>query len=75
MKIIIFLIFLFILSNCSINQDSKFWTENSIKKNVENNKLLLNLKKSNDFTSMTFDEYKIYVEDYAKSSNYPNINK
>tara|TARA_Y100000741_G_scaffold32815_1_gene23259 strand:+ start:66 stop:293 length:228 start_codon:yes stop_codon:yes gene_type:complete len=75
MRVIIFLFFLFILSNCSINQDSKFWTENSIKKNVDNNKLLLNLKKSNDFTSMTFDEYKIYVEDYAKSSNYPNINK
>ena len=75
MRVIIFLFFLFILSNCSINQDSKFWTENSIKKNVENNKLLLNLKKSSDFTSMTFDEYKIYVEDYAKSSNYPNINK
>ena len=75
MRIIIFLFFFFIFSNCSINQDSKFWTENSIKKNVENNKLLLNLKKSNDFTSMTFDEYKIYVEDYAKSSNYPNINK
>jgi hypothetical protein len=75
MKIIISLTFLILLSNCSLNNDSEFWTENTTKKNVENNKLLLILNKSNDFTSMSFDEYKIYVEDYLKSSNYPDINK
>ena len=75
MRIIISLTFLILLSNCSLNNDSEFWTENTTKKNVENNKLLLILNKSNDFTSMSFDEYKIYVEDYLKSSNYPDINK
>jgi hypothetical protein len=75
MKIIISLIFIILLSNCSLNNDSEFWTEKTIKKNDENNKLLLILNKSNDFTSMSFDEYKIYVEDYLKSSNYPDINK
>ena len=45
------------------------------KKNYENSELLLILNKSNDITSMSFDEYKIYVEDYLKSSNYPDINK
>ena len=75
MKIIIQLIFLILLTNCSLNNDSEFWTEKSIKKNDENNKLLLILNKSNDIKSMSFDEYKIYVEDYLKSSNYPDINK
>ena len=75
MRIIISLTFLILLSNCSLNNDSEFWTQNTTKKNVENNKLLLILNKSNDFTSMSFDEYKIYVEDYLKSSNYPDINK
>ena len=75
MRIIISLTFIILLSNCSLNNDSEFWTENTTKKNVENNKLLLILNKSNDFTSMSFDEYKIYVEDYLKSSNYPDINK
>ena len=75
MKLIKLLIFLFILNNCSLNQDSEFWTENTIKKNDKNNKLLLNSKKFNVITSMTFDEYKKYVEDYTKSSNYPDINK
>ena len=74
MKIITFLIFLFIFSNCSLNQDSEFWTEKTIKENIKNNKLL-NLKKNRDFTSMSLDEYKKYVEDYTKSSNYPDINK
>ena len=74
MRIILLLTFL-ILNNCSLNNDSEFWTEKTIKKNDENNKLLLILNKSNDFTSMSFDEYKIYVEDYLKSSNYPDINK
>ena len=75
MRIIISLTFLILLSNCSLNNDSEFWTENTTKQNVENNKLLLILNKSNDITSMSFDEYKIYVEDYLKSSNYPDINK
>ena len=75
MRIIILLIFLILLSNCSLNNDSVFWTEKTIKKNYENNELILILNKSNDITSMSFDEYKIYVEDYLKSSNYPDINK
>ena len=75
MRIIISLTFLILLNNCSLNNDSEFWTEKTIKKNDENNQLLLILNKSNDFTSMSFDEYKIYVEDYLKSSNYPDINK
>ena len=75
MRIIILLTFLLLLNNCSLNSDSEFWTENTTKKNVENNKLSSILNKSNDFTSMSFDEYKIHVEDYLKSSNYPDINK
>ena len=75
MRIIILLTFLIFLSNCSLNNDSEFWTEKTTKNIDKNNELLLILNKSNDITSMTFDEYKIYVEDYLKSSNYPDINK
>ena len=75
MRIIILLTFLLLLNNCSLNSDSEFWTEKTTKKNYENSELLLIRNKSNDITSMSFDEYKIYVEDYLKSSNYPDINK
>ena len=33
------------------------------------------LKKSKDIRSMTLEEYKIYIEDYTKKSNYPDISK
>ena len=75
MRVIISLTFLILLSNCSLNNDSEFWTEKTSKNIYKNNELLLIPNKSNDITSMTFDEYKIYVEDYLKSSNYPDINK
>ena len=58
-----------------LNEDSQFWTEDTIKKNVEKNKILKTLNKFDDIKLMSLDEYKIYVEDYLKSSNYPDINK
>jgi hypothetical protein len=33
------------------------------------------LKKSEDITNMTHDEYKIYIDDYTKKSKYPDINQ
>ena len=33
------------------------------------------LKKNNtNFQTMTFDEFNLFVEDYAKNAEYPNIN-
>ena len=69
----IFFIF-FILNNCSLNKDSKYWTEDVIKKSEDKKKLYEVLKKSEDITNMTYDEYKIYIDDYTKKSKYPDIN-
>ena len=33
------------------------------------------MKKSNNIISLTFDEYKIYLEEYNKKSKYPDIIK
>ena len=75
MRIILSLFLLLFISNCSLNKDSQYWTEDSIKKKEEQNKLSKILKKSKDITTMTFEEYKIYIEDYKKKSNYPDISK
>ena len=32
------------------------------------------IKKSEDITSMTLEEYEIYIDDYTKKSKYPDIN-
>ena len=69
----IFFIILF-LTNCSLNKDSKYWTEDVIKKSEDQKKLSETIKKPEDITSMTFEEYEIYIDDYTKKSKYPDIN-
>ena len=75
MRIIFCLFLLSFISNCSLNKDSQYWTEDTIKKKNEQKNLSKILKKSKDITSMTLDEYKLYIEDYTKKSKYPDISK
>ena len=75
MRLILCIFILMFLNNCSLNKDSKFWTEDTFKKENEQKKLSKILKKSKDVRSMTLEEYKIYIEDYTKKSNYPDISK
>ena len=75
MRLIFYLFLLLFLNNCSLNKDSQYWTKDSIMKKDEQKKLSKILKKSKDITTMTLEEYKIYIEDYTKKSNYPDISK
>ena len=75
MKYLLFILILLTLSNCSLNKDSQYWTENSIKSETNQKKLNEILKKSDDITSMTLEEYEIYIDDYTKKSKYPDISK
>ena len=75
MRLIFCLLSLLFISDCSLNKDSQYWTEDNIKKKDEQKKLSKILKKSNDIKSMTLEEYKIYIEDYTKKSKYPDISK
>ena len=75
MRLIFCLFSLLFISNCSFNKDSQYWTEDTIKKKNEQKNLSKILKKSKDITSMTLDEYKLYIEDYTKKSKYPDISK
>jgi cell division protein FtsI/penicillin-binding protein 2 len=73
MKSVLILFVFLLLNNCSLNKDSKFWTEDVDKKIDNKKKLSKILKKSDDITTMTLDEYKIYIDDYTKKSKYPDI--
>ena len=66
---------LVVISGCSLNKDSAYWTEDSIKKKVDSKKLIKIIEKSNDIRSMTVEEYEIYIDDYVKKSKYPDINE
>ncbi len=69
------IIFLLFFSNCSLNKDSQYWTEHPAENKKKQKKLKEILKKSDDITKMTLEEYKIYIDDYTKKSKYPDISK
>ena len=75
MKLVLILSIILFLNNCSLNKDSKYWTEDGVKKVEEQKKLSNVLKKSTDITTMTYEEYKIYIDDFTKKSKYPDINQ
>ena len=75
MRLILTLFLLLLLNNCSLNKDSKYWTEDVVKKNENQKKITNIIKKSEDITTMTFEEYEIYIDDYTKKSKYPDINQ
>ena len=75
MKLIIIFILSLFLGNCSFNKDSKYWTEDVDKRNDDQRKLSEILKKSEDITTMTLQEYEIYIDDYTKKSKYPDISQ
>jgi len=75
MKFLISLLVLILFSNCSLNKDSQYWTEDVVNKKNNQKKLLKILKKADDITTMTPSEYEIYIDDYLKKSKYPDISK
>jgi hypothetical protein len=75
MKLVFIFFIILFLTNCSLNKDSKYWIEDVVKKSEDQKKLSEVLKKSDDITNMTNDEYKIYIDDYTKKSKYPDINQ
>ena len=74
MKLVFIFFIILFLTNCSLNKDSKYWTEDVVKKSEDQKKLPEVIKKSEDITNMTFEEYEIYIDDYTKKSKYPDIN-
>ncbi len=71
-----FLFFLIIfLYNCSFSDNSKFWTDDVIKKKAYKKKLKEISNKSKNIMLLTFNEYEIYINEYGKNSKYPNINE
>tara|TARA_S200000501_G_scaffold374944_1_gene425688 strand:- start:2327 stop:2554 length:228 start_codon:yes stop_codon:yes gene_type:complete len=75
MRIFILIWIYLLLNNCSFNNESQYWTEDSKKKIINDIKLDEILDKSNDIRQMTVKEYKIYIDDLTKKSKYPNIDK
>ena len=75
MRFFLYISLIILITNCSLNKDSKYWTNDSIKKKADNKKLIEIIEKSNDIRSMSVEEYEIYMDDYIKKSKFPDINE
>ena len=75
MKFVFIFFIILLLNNCSLNKDSKYWTEDIVKTSEDQKELTEVLKTSEDITNMSFEEYEIYIDDYTKKSKYPDINQ
>ncbi len=67
--------FIFFLSNCSFYNGSNFMSEDVIEKKKIKKDLDKILEKSKDLMSLSFNEYKIYINEYSEKGNYPEMNK
>ncbi len=45
------------------------------KKKSNPKKIIKDIKKADDITTMTLEEYKIYIDDHTKKSKYPDISQ
>ena len=75
MKFFLISFVIILLNNCSLNKDSKYWTDDVVKRKDDQKKLSKILKKSDDITTMTQEEYEIYIDDYTKKSKYLDISQ
>ena len=75
MKFIFILSSLIIFSNCSMQKNSKYWNEGVKNKIEEQKKLSTIFKKTDDITTMTLEEYEIYIDEHTKKSKYPDISQ
>ena len=69
----IFLSLILFLTSCSLSKDSAYWNEDPIKKSIKDKKLSMILEKNDDYKSMTFDEFNLFLKDYSNNAEYPKI--
>ena len=82
LKSFLIIISIFFLTNCSLNKNSNYWTNNNQYDqsdkilSFDNNKNLPQIiEKSGDINSMTIQEYELFIKDYTEKSEFPDISK
>jgi len=72
-RLIISIFFLALVNNCSNIKDSQLNLKNSFyKKNNTQNTSILN-KSNDELFNMNFDEFNIFLNNYANKSKYPEF--
>ena len=73
MRILLYFGLAIVISNCSFNQDSKYWTEDSIKKKVDNQKLIKIIEKSKDVMNSYHSKSIEAIDDLKSHELFPTL--
>ncbi|MDC6468758.1 hypothetical protein PQZ45_01795 [Candidatus Pelagibacter sp.] len=65
---------IFILTSCSLNKDSTYWNVDSFNDSIKSSKPSEISNKNTNFSTMTFEEFDFFLQDYSKKTDYPEIN-
>ena len=66
--------FILIITACSLNKNSTYWSKDLIEKSIENKEISKTSKNNTDFKTMTFDDFNTFLKDYSNKTDYPDIN-
>ena len=73
MRFFLILILSFFQYSCSLNNKSEYWNEGP-KKNVKDKKIIDNIEiLDKSIFDMNYNEFKVFLKDYVKKSDYPSI--
>ena len=75
MKFFFALLYLLYLSGCSLNSNSKYWTEENNNNSLIKSNSIQEKFNDKNLTSLSIEEFEIYIENYAKNNPYPNIDE
>ena len=70
----LFLSLIVFLTSCSLNKESLIGMK-ILLKSLLMKKTFKDIKKNGDYKSMTFDEFNLFLKDYSKNAEYPDINQ
>ena len=69
-----FLPLFLILLSCSLEKNSTFWNSSTSKKTVKVKNVIKSLPKTDNFETMNFEEFSLFLKNYSDKNNYPDIN-
>jgi len=69
----LFLTLILVLTSCSLDKNSAYWNEDSIKKIIEDKKLSKIKKKTTNFETMKEDEFNLIIKEKADKTDYPDL--
>ena len=74
MRHYLFLISVFFLMGCNLNNNSVNFNKDTIKQSMKKSRILNITLSDTNFKKMSFNEFDLFLKNYSNNSKHPNIN-